>query len=57
MLSFLLLGMVYGRMTGTLRTQADIVAALNHGIRSIVPVLVIPIFLAQFVNYFACSPR
>jgi aminobenzoyl-glutamate transport protein len=55
LLSFLLPGMVYGRMTGTLRTQADVVAALNHGIRSIVPVLVILFFLAQFVNYFAYS--
>jgi aminobenzoyl-glutamate transport protein len=55
LLSFLLPGMVYGRMTGTLRTQADFVAALNHGVRSIVPVLVILFFLAQFVNYFAYS--
>ena len=55
LLSFLLPGMVYGRMTGTLRSQADFVAALNHGIRSIVPVLVILFFLAQFVNYFAYS--
>jgi len=55
LLSFLLPGMVYGQMTGTLRTQADFVAALNHGIRSIVPVLVILFFLAQFVNYFAYS--
>jgi aminobenzoyl-glutamate transport protein len=55
LLSFLLPGMVYGRMTGTLRAQADFVAALNHGIRSIVPVLVILFFLAQFVNYFAYS--
>ena len=55
LLSFLLPGMVYGRMTGTLRSQADFVAALNHGIRSIVPVLVVLFFLAQFVNYFAYS--
>jgi aminobenzoyl-glutamate transport protein len=55
LLSFLLPGMVYGRMTGTLQSQADFVAALNHGIRSIVPVLVILFFLAQFVNYFAYS--
>jgi aminobenzoyl-glutamate transport protein len=55
LLSFLLPGMVYGRMTGVLRTQADFVAALNHGIRAIVPVLVVLFFLAQFVNYFAYS--
>ena len=55
LLVFLLPGIVYGRMTGVLRNQADFVAALNHGIRSIVPVLVILFFLAQFVNYFAYS--
>jgi aminobenzoyl-glutamate transport protein len=52
-LAFLLPGMVYGRLTGVLRHQQDFVAALNHGIRSVVPVLVILFFLAQFVNYFA----
>lgn len=55
LLAFLLPGIVYGRMTGALKSQADFVAALNHGIRSIVPVLVILFFLAQFVNYFAYS--
>jgi aminobenzoyl-glutamate transport protein len=55
LLSFLLPGMLYGRMTGRLRSQEDFVAALNHGIRSVVPVLVILFFLAQFVNYFAYS--
>jgi len=53
LLTFLLPGMVYGRMTGVLRNQQDFVAALNHGIRSVVPVMVILFFLAQFVNYFA----
>ena len=53
LLAFLLPGMVYGRMTGALRNQQDFVAALNHGIRSVVPVMVILFFLAQFVNYFA----
>lgn len=52
-LAFLLPGMVYGRMTGTLNNQQDFIGALNHGIRSVVPVLVILFFLSQFVNYFA----
>jgi aminobenzoyl-glutamate transport protein len=52
-LSFLLPGMVYGRMTGALQNQRDFIGALEHGIRSIVPVLVTLFFLAQFVNYFA----
>ena len=41
-LAFLVPGMVYGLMVGTLRSQADFVDAVYHGIRSIVPVLVIP---------------
>jgi aminobenzoyl-glutamate transport protein len=45
--------MVYGRVTGTLRTQADFIEGLYHGIRSIVPVLAIAFFMGQFVNYFA----
>jgi len=52
---FLLPGLVYGRMTRQLTSQLDAIDALCHGIRSIVPVLVILFFLAQFVNYFAYS--
>ena len=52
-LTFLLPGMAYGLVVGTLRSQADFVEAVYHGIRSIVPVLVIAFFMAQFVNYFA----
>jgi aminobenzoyl-glutamate transport protein len=51
--AFLIPGMVYGRVTGTLRTQADFIEGLYHGIRSIVPVLAIAFFMGQFVNYFA----
>jgi aminobenzoyl-glutamate transport protein len=50
---FLLPGMAYGFVTGTLRSQKDFIDALYHGIRSIVPVLVIAFFLGQFVNYFS----
>lgn len=52
-LSFLLPGMAYGFMTGTLRSQKDFIDGLYHGVKSIVPVLVIAFFMAQFVNYFA----
>lgn len=51
--AFLIPGMVYGWCTGTLRSQKDFVDGLFHGIRSIVPVLVLAFFLGQFVNYFA----
>jgi aminobenzoyl-glutamate transport protein len=52
-LAFLLPGMAYGFVTGTLRSQKDFIEGLYHGIRSIVPVLAIAFFMAQFVNYFA----
>ncbi|MBC7835642.1 MAG: AbgT family transporter, partial [Phycisphaerales bacterium] len=52
-LSFLVPGMVYGRVVGTMRSQRDFVEGIYHGIRSIVPVLAIAFFMSQFVNYFA----
>jgi aminobenzoyl-glutamate transport protein len=54
-LSFLVPGLVYGRHTGRLTSQKDAIDGLYHGIRSIVPVLAILFFLAQFVNAFAYS--
>jgi aminobenzoyl-glutamate transport protein len=52
---FLLPGLAYGVSTGALRGQQDLADALNHGIRSIVPVLVMLFFLAQFVAYMGYS--
>lgn len=52
---FLLPGLAYGVATGALRGQQDLSDALNHGIRSIVPVLVMLFFLAQFVAYMGYS--
>ena len=52
-IAFLVPGVVYGRMTGVLRSQKDFVEAIHSGIRGIVPVLVIAFFMGQFVNYFA----
>jgi aminobenzoyl-glutamate transport protein len=51
--AFLFPGLIYGRMTGKLNSQRDFVEAVHSGVRSIVPVLVIMFFMAQFVNYFA----
>jgi len=55
LIAFLLPGLVYGYKTGQLRNQVDAADALLHGIRSIVPVLVILFFLAQFVAYMGYS--
>ncbi|MFO0376420.1 MAG: AbgT family transporter [bacterium] len=52
-LTVLIPGMVYGMVTGTLRSQKDFVEGLYHGIRTLVPVLCIAFFMSQFVNYFA----
>lgn len=52
LLSFLIPGMVYGAITGTMRSQKDFIEGLYSGIRNLVPVLVIMFFLGQFVNYF-----
>jgi aminobenzoyl-glutamate transport protein len=55
LLVFLLPGLLFGRLTGQLRRQSDFTEALHHGVREIVPVLVILFFLAQFTNYFSYS--
>jgi len=52
---FLVPGVAFGLLNGTLRNQGDLAEALNHGIRSIVPVLVMLFFLAQFVAYMGYS--
>lgn len=54
-LLFLVPGAIYGRVTGKLRSQGDFVDAMAHGIRSVVPVLVILFFLAQFVGVMGYS--
>jgi aminobenzoyl-glutamate transport protein len=51
--TFLIPGLLYGRLTGAWRTQREALDGIYHGIRAIVPVLVIAFFMAQFVNYFA----
>jgi aminobenzoyl-glutamate transport protein len=52
-LAFLIPGLIYGRLTGALNAQKDVIDGFYHGIRGIVPVLAIAFFMAQFVNYFA----
>jgi aminobenzoyl-glutamate transport protein len=49
--TFLIPGVVFGLITGTLKNQRDFVDGLYHGVRSIVPVIVLAFFLGQFVNY------
>lgn len=50
--AFFVPGVVYGAVVGSLRTQKDLMEAIQHGVRSLVPVLTILFFLGQFVAYF-----
>ncbi len=43
-------GLVYGYITKQVHGQKELIDGLYHGVRSIVPVLVIMFFLAQFVE-------
>jgi len=43
-------GLVYGYVTRQIKGQKEVIEGLYHGVRSIVPVLVIMFFLAQFVE-------
>lgn len=51
--AFLIPGMVYGRLTGVMKSQKDFIDGIFHGIRSLTPVFAIAFFMGQFVNYFA----
>lgn len=53
--AFVIPGLVYGWMTGVVKSQKDIIEGFYHGIRNIVPVLAIAFFMGQFVNYFEFS--
>ncbi len=50
--AFLIPGMVYGRLTGLMKSQKDFIDGIYHGIRSLTPVLAIAFFMGQFVKYF-----
>lgn len=50
---FGLLGIVYGRITGTIPSLGEVPAAMAEGVRSLVPVLVLFFAVAQFLAYFA----
>lgn len=49
---FGLLGMVYGRLTGSIPKLGDVPPAMAEGVRSLVPVLVLFFAVSQFLAYF-----
>ncbi|MCQ8834853.1 AbgT family transporter [Streptomyces malaysiensis] len=51
-LFFAMLGVVYGRLAGTLTRAPEIVAAMTDGVRSLAPTLVLFFAISQFLAYF-----
>ncbi|GGC84046.1 aminobenzoyl-glutamate transporter [Tersicoccus solisilvae] len=49
---FALLGITYGRITGTIPRLGDVPPAMAEGVRSLAPVLVLFFVVAQFLAYF-----
>lgn len=50
--AFLLIGVVNGRITGTIPALRDVPAAMAEGLRSLAPVLVLFFAISQFLAYF-----
>jgi aminobenzoyl-glutamate transport protein len=48
-------GIVYGKITGTFKTDKDIMGAMGEAAKSLGPYLVLVVFAAQFVAYFNWS--
>lgn len=48
-------GIVYGRITGSLKTDKDVMGAMGEAAKSLGPYLVLVFFAAQFVAYFNWS--
>lgn len=49
---FALMGITYGRITGTIPRLGDVPPAMAEGVRSLAPVLVLFFVVAQFLSYF-----
>ncbi|MCX7444698.1 AbgT family transporter [Corynebacterium pygosceleis] len=54
-LYFFIVGIVYGRVTGTITDAADVPAFMAKGIRTLVPMMVLFFAVAQFLAYFTWS--
>lgn len=52
MLFFMVIGTVYGRAVGTIRTPRDFPELMGQGLRELVPVLVLFFAISQFLGYF-----
>nr|WP_282452325.1 AbgT family transporter [Corynebacterium meridianum] len=54
-LYFFIVGIIYGRVTGTITEAADVPAFMAKGIRTLVPMMVLFFAVAQFLAYFNWS--
>ncbi|MBX3385526.1 MAG: AbgT family transporter [Phycisphaeraceae bacterium] len=52
---FLAPGLVFGAVTGSVRTSKDMVAMMTATMSALAPIIVLSFFAAQFVEYFAKS--
>ena len=53
--TFLAPGLVFGFMTGALRTQQSVCDAFYHAVRTLAPMIAMAFFAAQFLAYFQYS--
>lgn len=52
---FILPGIVYGAVTGSIRKSADVVRLMVDSMAYMAPIIVLSFFAAQFISYFAYS--
>ena len=52
MLFFAVVGTIYGKTVGTIKTARDIPDLMGQGVRDLVPVIVLFFAVSQFLGYF-----
>ncbi|MEU0567875.1 AbgT family transporter [Nonomuraea sp. NPDC005983] len=51
-LAFCIVGIVYGRIVGTIKSSSDVPEFMAHGMREMAPVIVLFFAISQFLAYF-----
>ncbi|MER6946227.1 AbgT family transporter [Nonomuraea sp. NPDC000554] len=51
-LAFAIIGIVYGRIVGTIKSSSDVPEFMAHGMREMAPVIVLFFAISQFLAYF-----
>lgn len=55
MIMFLIMGIVYGKLTGSIKTDADVATMSGDGVGTLGGYIVLSFVMAQFIAYFAWS--